>query len=165
MTAISRSPRPRVVDRKTPRPRKKGPTVTGKDLADSIAFQRAIDVANRGREGHDRISDNDFARYARPFGGAKHGQQWMDYRNGKRHMPPRDKLIGALFLEKTPESVFPSWERAILPMLLQVLAFAEQMSVSHDAQVNLGALLQEIAGAPPARREVVLTKIRQMLNG
>lgn len=164
MTATSRSPRPRVVDKKIVRPRKKGPTVTGAALADSIAFQRAIDFANRGREGHERISDNDLAEYARPFGGAKNGQQWMDYRNGRRSIPPRDKLIGALFLQKSPENLFPSWEKPILPMLLQTIAFAAQMAVSHDGQESLGKLLQEIAGAPAEQRDMMLRKIKEMLE-
>jgi hypothetical protein len=153
------------VDKKTTRPGKKGPTVTGADLVDCLAFQRAIDIANRGRQGHDRISDSDFATFAKPLGGAKHGQQWMYYRNGKRSIPQRDKLIGALFLQKMPESLFPSWEKPIVPMLLQVISFAAQMTVSRNGQECLGKLLQEIAGAPEPQRDALLQAIREMMGG
>jgi hypothetical protein len=164
MNATSRNPRPHVVDKKIVRPGKKGPTVKGNRLQDNVALQRALTVANHGREGHDRISDNDLAQYARPLGGAKNGQQWMDYRNGNRRIPPRDKLIAALFLHKAPEEVFPSWEKPILPMLMQVIAFAAQLAISHDGQESLGKLLQGIAGEGAEHREALLRKIRDLLD-
>jgi hypothetical protein len=143
---------------------KTAPTVTGTDLEDSRDLQRAIDFANRRLQGHRRVSDADVAAFAAPLGGAKHPQQWMDYRNGKRRIPARDKLIAALFLQKSPEMVFSTWEKPILPMLLQVIAFGAQMAVSHGGLESLGKLLQEIAGAHVEQRDVILLKIKDLLG-
>jgi len=164
MNATSRNPRPEVVEKKNLRPSKTGPTVTGTDLKDSRNLQRAIDFANRRLQGHQRISDANIAEFAAPLGGAKHPQQWMDYRNGKRRIPARDKVIFGLFLQKLPEQIFSTWEKPILPVLLQVVAFATQMAVSHAGLESLGKLLQEIASAPAEQRDVMLVKIRELLG-
>lgn len=164
MNATSRIPRPRVAEKRNLRPSKKGPTVTGSDLEDSHALQRAIDFANRRLQGHRRISDAHIAQFAALLGGAKHPQQWMDYRNGRRRIPARDKVIAALFLQKLPENIFASWEKAILPVLMQVIAFSAQMAVSHGGLESLGKLLQEIATAPAEQRDVMLAKIGELLK-
>jgi len=52
-----------------------------------------------------------------------------------------------------------------LPILLQVIAFAAQLAVSHVGQESIGKLLQEIAGAPDEQRDAMLRAIRELVGG
>lgn len=164
MNAISRSPRPRVAEKKAARSLKKGLKLSELDLQDSADLKRAVDLANRGRTGRKKISDVTLAKYAGSLGGARHPQLWADYRKGRRHIPPRDKMLGAMCLRQMPEEVFSSWERAILPMLLQALTFAAQMAVSTEGQEALGELVRDLARALPEHRSTILQQLRTMLE-
>lgn len=164
MNAISRTPRPRVVDKKSVRTPKKGLTLTELDLQDCADLKRAVDLKNRGRSGREKITDVTLAKYAGAHGGSRHPQAWADYRKGKRHIPQRDKMLGSLCLRKLPEDVFTSWERAILPLLMQVVAFATQMSVSAAGQETLGELIRDLARALPEQRKAILQELRAVLD-
>lgn len=126
------------------------------DLRDSLAMEKALNLKNAGLNGHAKISNYDLGRYAEPLGGAKHNTAWGFYRNGKRHIPARDKLILALYLEEEPGAIFPSFREFtswdILRLVLQRASAAEQRLFSE--------LVGQFAGMTAAQREALLAKLK-----
>lgn len=158
MNALSRSLRPRIAVRKKTVRAKARPRVGEGDLRDSMALNAAINIRNAGRRGRMRMSNVDLAKFASPLGGSKYGQVWGDYRKGYRHIPARDKLIAALYLERDPGSIFPSFrEFSLWDMLRLVLQHA-----SAAEQSLFSELVGQFATVTSAQREAMLARLKNL---
>jgi hypothetical protein len=134
-----------------------GGVVTEADLRDAQALQKALNMFNAGKKGHERLSDRELARYARDRGGSKHGHIWGKYRTGERRMPGRDKLILADRLAQSPGKVFPSFKKFPWKLLQSVLR-----RCSPSEQLLFSELLGLLATATSNERRKIMVQLKSL---
>lgn len=126
---------------------------------DAKDLDRAISAYNDCVTGNQIISNTDLALFAATLGGASHRQVWCDYRNGKRRILARDKVIVAIRLDTRPERIFHSWRGFTRwPLLIDAL---EGVSDTRE-QLLFGELLSEFATVTREQRRVVIEKLRAL---
>jgi hypothetical protein len=132
--------------------------MTEMDRLDAQSFGKAINMENAGKEGRERISDMDFARFCAPRGGCKHGHIWGYYRLGKRRIPARDKLLAALFLEHDPGDVFPSLKE--FPMWDLLRTVIKRYSTAEN--LLFSEMLGLIVTIPEDERRPILRQLKEL---